>query len=125
MRRVRSATSRISLSWALRSLSSFVSRAPRLAIAECLHEAADVGHDLLRLLAQRLAQTIVLADFLGLMAKQPRLDVLCQLVNRRVIGDIQAGHDLSKLRKVLDGGVRSEEHTSELQSPLNLVCRLL
>src|SRR5205807_9117925 len=24
-----------------------------------------------------------------------------------------------------DGGVRSEEHTSELQSPCNLVCRLL
>src|SRR5256885_16406968 len=25
----------------------------------------------------------------------------------------------------LDGGLRSEEHTSELQSPCNLVCRLL
>src|SRR5574337_780528 len=28
-------------------------------------------------------------------------------------------------RKVLPVGIRSEEHTSELQSPLNLVCRLL
>src|SRR3989454_1190117 len=27
--------------------------------------------------------------------------------------------------KVVDSGVRSEEHTSELQSPCNLVCRLL
>src|SRR5256885_10665629 len=26
---------------------------------------------------------------------------------------------------VIDGGDRSEEHTSELQSPCNLVCRLL
>src|SRR5260370_28805228 len=28
-------------------------------------------------------------------------------------------------RRVMDLGVRSEEHTSELQSHLNLVCRLL
>src|SRR5207248_11629283 len=27
--------------------------------------------------------------------------------------------------KVLDFGIRSEEHTSELQSPYDLVCRLL
>src|SRR5688500_19554490 len=27
--------------------------------------------------------------------------------------------------KVDDGAIRSEEHTSELQSPCNLVCRLL
>src|SRR5256885_5984061 len=26
---------------------------------------------------------------------------------------------------IMDGGTRSEEHTSELQSPCNLVCRLL
>src|SRR5256885_3585316 len=31
----------------------------------------------------------------------------------------------SLTRKVLYSGVRSEEHTSELQSPCNLVCRLL
>src|SRR2546426_8451609 len=29
------------------------------------------------------------------------------------------------LRDLLPPGVRSEEHTSELQSPCNLVCRLL
>src|SRR2546426_1363206 len=28
-------------------------------------------------------------------------------------------------RKFVDRGLRSEEHTSELQSPCNLVCRLL
>src|SRR2546426_7747268 len=29
------------------------------------------------------------------------------------------------LREAMPGGCRSEEHTSELQSPCNLVCRLL
>src|SRR2546426_5496954 len=29
------------------------------------------------------------------------------------------------LKKATESGVRSEEHTSELQSPCNLVCRLL
>src|SRR5256885_13019343 len=33
-------------------------------------------------------------------------------------------HPLSRLRSALGPG-RSEEHTSELQSPCNLVCRLL
>src|SRR2546426_9984222 len=32
---------------------------------------------------------------------------------------------LGDLRPVRGGDVRSEEHTSELQSPCNLVCRLL
>src|SRR5260370_6867810 len=40
-----------------------------------------------------------------------------------------AGHagreDPHLLREILRAGVRSEEHTSELQSHLNLVCRLL
>src|SRR5256885_9960731 len=37
------------------------------------------------------------------------------------------GHVGARLAKVLEvgGRVRSEEHTSELQSPCNLVCRLL
>src|SRR5688500_19749984 len=36
-------------------------------------------------------------------------------------GDIHMGHLVNKTLK----DVRSEEHTSELQSPCNLVCRLL
>src|SRR2546427_6654809 len=32
---------------------------------------------------------------------------------------------LAKLRKLGSDGIRSEEHTSELQSQSNLVCRLL
>src|SRR2546430_6810691 len=36
-----------------------------------------------------------------------------------------AGRDLAASRKALLGSRRSEEHTSELQSQSNLVCRLL
>src|SRR5256885_4403166 len=34
-------------------------------------------------------------------------------------------HDVQEERSVCKGMARSEEHTSELQSPCNLVCRLL
>src|SRR2546426_2440221 len=37
---------------------------------------------------------------------------------------IIAGHEF-RSRLILGTGMRSEEHTSELQSPCNLVCRLL
>src|SRR2546426_5781286 len=46
-------------------------------------------------------------------------------------GDAAGGHhDVGGARRVLEAGAqrvahRSEEHTSELQSPCNLVCRLL
>src|SRR5688500_19166166 len=36
-----------------------------------------------------------------------------------------AGRGVRRVAHVLSGGGRSEEHTSELQSPCNLVCRLL
>src|SRR5437764_11674551 len=39
------------------------------------------------------------------------------LVMRHIVGANLVGHD--------SHGVRSEEHTSELQSPMYLVCRLL
>src|SRR5207248_11188901 len=35
------------------------------------------------------------------------------------------GIDEAAVRKAVSYGVRSEEHTSELQSPYDLVCRLL
>src|SRR2546426_4255134 len=43
------------------------------------------------------------------------------LAGARVLGELHVGHHLL----ALDELVRSEEHTSELQSPCNLVCRLL
>src|SRR5437762_13895480 len=43
---------------------------------------------------------------------------------RRPRRDCRSPH-LARLRRRLDGTHRSEEHTSELQSPMYLVCRLL
>src|SRR5260370_41744440 len=48
--------------------------------------------------------------------------------DRRDIGDVDGGHGLGRNElagRVVRSGNRSEEHTSELQSHLNLVCRLL
>src|SRR5256885_11347847 len=64
----------------------------------------------------------VLTDDVGQETQEARaLDGLRQLalLLRRHRRD-PARHDLAAL-----GDVRSEEHTSELQSPCNLVCRLL
>src|SRR2546426_5084944 len=38
---------------------------------------------------------------------------------------IADGFQVAELRAIATAAVRSEEHTSELQSPCNLVCRLL
>src|SRR3712207_8804479 len=45
-------------------------------------------------------------------------------VHTRVLGDL-ADRALKGLQHDLDAGLRSEEHTSELQSRQYLVCRLL
>src|SRR5256885_4877127 len=42
-----------------------------------------------------------------------------------VVGEAAVGADLRIRRAGRPDGCRSEEHTSELQSPCNLVCRLL
>src|SRR5256885_10788897 len=51
------------------------------------------------------------------------LGALCARCLRRELGPLGYGTLLS--RATLLPGLRSEEHTSELQSPCNLVCRLL
>src|SRR5256885_15347859 len=50
-----------------------------------------------------------------------RSDRARAVLHQHVVGDVD-GQPLPVHRV---GGVRSEEHTSELQSPCNLVCRLL
>src|SRR5256885_11372291 len=62
-----------------------------------------------------------LADAVGLAMRGRALD-----------GDVAVGHRVAVDRapggvevEAVGGGLRSEEHTSELQSPCNLVCRLL
>src|SRR2546426_3058352 len=42
-----------------------------------------------------------------------------------VASDLPSGLNLTALTRSTSGELRSEEHTSELQSPCNLVCRLL
>src|SRR5256885_5612186 len=64
-----------------------------------------------------------------------RTDAAHQLggVSRADLVELDAGperagevlHQLAEVDAALGGEVRSEEHTSELQSPCNLVCRLL
>src|SRR5256885_12438896 len=43
----------------------------------------------------------------------------------RVPGQVRGGQDRARVVHVPVSAGRSEEHTSELQSPCNLVCRLL
>src|SRR5256885_6708395 len=43
----------------------------------------------------------------------------------RPVRVLSSSGDVTNPGGLLGGGVRSEEHTSELQSPCNLVCRLL
>src|SRR5437879_11122265 len=41
------------------------------------------------------------------------------------VGAINSRAQLRRIEELVAAGVRSEEHTSELQSPMYLVCRLL
>src|SRR5688572_32534416 len=50
---------------------------------------------------------------------------VAQLVERAAHVLVFGGHQLVHHRREVAGDVRSEEHTSELQSQSNLVCRLL
>src|SRR5207248_4909136 len=52
-----------------------------------------------------------------LREKRNEVDEFMRLVGLEAFGDAYPHH--------LSGGMRSEEHTSELQSPYDLVCRLL
>src|SRR5256885_12611583 len=61
----------------------------------------------------------------GVLGVAQRTRQLCgfqrdELELARVLGQVLFGH-----AQRIDAGLRSEEHTSELQSPCNLVCRLL
>ena len=67
--------------------------------------------------------TLSLHDALPICQKNRKAAVVCVRSCRRARIDRNAqppSFDRSQL-----GGCRSEEHTSELQSPCNLVCRLL
>src|SRR5260370_5769885 len=50
---------------------------------------------------------------------------ISSIIFSRSSADEGVGFDLARLQNEVGAGFRSEEHTSELQSHLNLVCRLL
>src|SRR5690348_17414809 len=60
-----------------------------------------------------------------LRARMEKLRVGDPLDKAVDIGAIIAPVQLEKIQRLVQQGVRSEEHTSELQSPVHLVCRLL
>src|SRR2546426_3484046 len=65
---------------------------------------------------------------LALRVCQPPVYVRKEIVhNRHVVEELRAKGAIfvDELDEVPDDATRSEEHTSELQSPCNLVCRLL
>src|SRR5690606_41376928 len=82
------------------------------------------------LLADAFQQGAVLADVEGLLAlvvtggRAYRIDQFLALARNR-FHRVQTGTDRAETGLVNAGTARSEEHTSELQSRENLVCRLL
>src|SRR5256885_11901863 len=48
-----------------------------------------------------------------------------QMKSAQIAARTQSSTEVNKLRRPAPAKARSEEHTSELQSPCNLVCRLL
>src|SRR5256885_6883466 len=65
--------------------------------------------------------TLSLHDALPILTTRPARS----MVDRMPLDYHAAGHPTHSLRVCADESARSEEHTSELQSPCNLVCRLL
>src|ERR1039457_1824771 len=88
------------------------------AVARVVEKGATGADSLEKLIAQLKAPRAI---WLMVPAGAPVDDTIAQLVPHLAPGDT-----------IIDGGnsnykdtMRSEEHTSELQSPCNLVCRLL
>src|SRR5690606_40635870 len=75
------------------------------------------------LLAPRRQQGVEVVDFLGELLKEDLADLVVDLVADGLKSSARANRRRRPLRR--RGVTRSEEHTSELQSRENLVCRLL
>src|SRR5256885_6454377 len=98
------------------------------ALPAALRQAAEAS--LLRQKAPRptlLTIGLYTAPAAGMMLV---LAVLLAAVNASFVrytvnGETVSGHEFLRTAGAAFGAMRSEEHTSELQSPCNLVCRLL
>src|SRR5690606_40315865 len=84
-------------------------------------------HDALPILHQPYRQDLI-PGFRELMERKEALHVIGFVISGAgptVLGLIDQDDDQEKLIQVMGELLRSEEHTSELQSRENLVCRLL
>src|SRR6266581_5928497 len=68
---------------------------------------------------------LLLLFFFLMIRRPPRSTLFPYTTLFRSYGQIRRQHRHRRLRRRLGRAVRSEEHTSELQSPVHLVCRLL
>src|SRR5688500_19971294 len=93
---------------------------PREFYTLSLHDALPICHGGLR--GRQRIESHAVAESLGRREPQAQRERTgrrrkpCRLITRHAVGFS---------RKGAGGQGRSEEHTSELQSPCNLVCRLL
>src|SRR5437867_5416680 len=65
------------------------------------------------------------ARWLGAMMLLSRNNPVSLLDNEPLAQMLEKNLDFQRIQTHIDSGARSEEHTSELQSPYDLVCRLL
>src|SRR5690348_17748309 len=79
---------------------------------QALAQRLKIGRTPIREALQRLARD-------GLVVIMPRRGIMVSEINLRL------QLRLLEVQPQIDFGDRSEEHTSELQSPVHLVCRLL
>src|SRR5699024_12506222 len=78
-------------------------------------------------LVGRLADQLRAADAAGIDLSEEHLSILAEAADRVADADITSvpAASAAAVRQVVVGTLRSEEHTSELQSRFDLVCRLL
>src|SRR5207244_8328125 len=87
--------------------------------------SSDLGVTLLDARSRLVTWSVAIAGAAkGQVFDDGRIGVITYSPNRFLILD-RAGNILRQEETGLETGFRSEEHTSELQSPDHLVCRLL
>src|SRR5256885_10769007 len=68
--------------------------------------------------------TTLFRSAMDVLGSQQNISLAALARSRRVLF-VEGDYDFSLIRRFAKQRGRSEEHTSELQSPCNLVCRLL
>src|SRR2546426_7372857 len=99
-----------------------IRRPPRSTLFPTRRSSDPLNEPKLKVLEQEIKQAGAAAE----LTRKMRLpDVSFGVEGRQYSGDGEFRSGMFTLRFSLPWANRSEEHTSELQSPCNLVCRLL